>query len=305
MEERVTARQWIELVDVEGFLEASDYSPQTKATYGSYLRTVNEWLADVGLDLQALTPVEFDRFLSTRENWTSRKTAKSCLDAVKAYLRAHYPEHSLLELSITPPDPPPGRKMTNDKLRKVLAGLPDSRAGVQYRAQLYVLWDTWIRVSELCRLRAEHLDLEARQFDVLTKGSVWETKRFSEATQSALEAWLKLRRRLVDRDCPTLFCSTVTGRPMTRDGVRGNFYRIGHKAGVKFSPHDFRRGGPSHAAENGMPDRLGMLQGGWKDHEQYRHYTRGAELKAVDKWLPGNDLEKGDPPSNGSRGLMG
>lgn len=305
MQERVTARGWIELIDVEGFLEASSYSSQTQATYGRYLGYVNDWLATESLDLQDLTPAAFGRFLEARRNWSSERTHKSCLDAVKAYLNAHYPDHPLLELSIKPSPPPPGRKMTEEKLKVILASLPDSRAGVQYRAQVLVLWDTWIRVAELVRVRLEHLDLEQRQFDVLTKGSNWEPKRFSDGTAEALEGWLKLRRRLAHPDCPTLFCSTVTGLPFTRDGQRANFYRLSEKAGVKFSAHDFRRGGPSHAAENGMPDRLGMAQGGWKDHKQYQHYTRGVDLKAVDKWLPGNDLEKSEPPGDGRGTLRG
>lgn len=296
MAARVTARQWLELIDVQGFLDASDYTSQTKDTYGRFLQQVNDWLASEALDIHGLDPAAFDRFLESRRNWTSRKTAKSCLDAIKAYLAANYPDHPLRELTIIPDDPPPGRKMTQAKLDKILASLPDSRAGVQYRAMLWVLWCSWIRVSELGRMRLEYLDLERRQFDVLTKGGAWETKRLSEAAIEALRPWLRLRKRLADPDCPTVFCSTVTGQPFTRDGLRGNFYRLGDRAGVRFSAHDFRRGGPSHAAERGMPDRLGMLQGGWRDHEQYRHYTRGAELRAVDQWLPGNNLEKSEGP---------
>ncbi|NIM92273.1 MAG: tyrosine-type recombinase/integrase [Anaerolineales bacterium] len=130
--------------------------------------------------------------------------------------------------------------MTLEKVNILLANCLDTGAGLQMQTIIYILWDTWIRASEVCNLKLEHINLEERQFSVLTKGSNWEIKSFTQPTVEKLNKWIHELNKTAGKDCRTLFCNTVTGKPLTRDGLRGNFNRLGKRSGIKVSPHDFQ-----------------------------------------------------------------
>ena len=84
----------------------------------------------------------------------------------------------------------------------------------------------------------------------------------------------------------TIFCSTTRHR-LTPDGVACIFKRLSKKVGFRVSPHDFRRGGASYMSEQGVPDRIVMVQFGWKDYAIFHRYTRKVRLHALDDLLWG------------------
>lgn len=131
MTDRVTAREtWRELIDIEGFLESSDYASSTKSMYARYLGYLQDWLVSEGVGIDDLTPSAFRQFLATKD-W-ARNTEKGCLDAVRAYFSKYRdPQHPILELTIRRVTPPPGRKVTLAKVDLLLANCPDTRAGLQ------------------------------------------------------------------------------------------------------------------------------------------------------------------------------
>lgn len=128
------------------------------------------------------------------------------------------------------------------------------------------------------------------------KGKEWEEKRLFPPNLEAIERWLNDRRyygEAVDPDNPidqsgSLFFNQ-RGETLTRDGLQCLLKRLGKRAGIKTSPHDFRRGGISHMVNMGVPDRLIMLQSGHKTHRVFEKYARGAKLSALDQWFGGED----------------
>ena len=126
-----------------------------------------------------------------------------------------------------------------------------------------VLWDTWLRATELCSLRLEHVDAKKGALIARTKGGDREAKVMSDETASFLYSWIDGdRHRVAKPGCPTVFVNVLTGGTRMRNGQRGNLNRLGAKAGVKVCPHGFRRGGPTHFIRQGMPTRIAQLQGG-------------------------------------------
>lgn|SRR3990167_1687610 len=272
------------------FLTQFRCSPRTRETYAKYLQFFADYLRGEGIDIADATPAHFEAMANAR-GWHAN-SARLGLAATKAYVRHfHGSAHPLVAYRIKRAPSPIMRAMTPENVRKLLAVCDsNTRAGAQYVVIILVLYDTWMRASELCRLRVEDLDIPNRKLKVLTKGSEWEPKVFSDMTAAYLEAWLIERRGIARPDCPSVFCNVLRGTQLTRDGLRGNFNRLGAKAGIKVSPHDFRRGGPSQAARRGIPDRLGMLQGGWKDHRQYQRYTESLTVDDLRPYFPTNEL---------------
>ncbi|MCX6071016.1 MAG: site-specific integrase, partial [Chloroflexi bacterium] len=72
--------------------------------------------------------------------------------------------------------------------------------------------------------------------------------------------------------CPTIFVAT-RGKPWTRENLRAMLYRLGDKAGVPVSPHDFRRGACTDAIRKGMSTITAQRAGGWSSPLMVARYA--------------------------------
>ncbi|MCZ6531140.1 MAG: hypothetical protein O6949_12560, partial [Chloroflexi bacterium] len=64
---------------------------------------------------------------------------------------------------------------------------------------------------------------------------------------------------------------------------------IRYEGRFRLSPHDFRRGGIAHMLNMGVPDSLVMLQSGHKTYAEFKKYTEGVRLSALDQWFGEED----------------
>ncbi|HZT41462.1 MAG TPA: tyrosine-type recombinase/integrase [Chthonomonadaceae bacterium] len=107
------------------------------------------------------------------------------------------------------------------------------------QAIIYLLLDTGLRASELCALKREDVDFQAKHCSVLGKGNKRRIVPFGKTAAKAL--WNYLKAEPCDPDDP-LFLSE-RGDPLTRSGLRLLFVRLGRVAGItaaRCSPHTFR-----------------------------------------------------------------
>ena len=169
-----------------------------------------------------------------------------------------------------------------------LAGL-DSFVGVRDSAMLQVGWAGMLRSSELVGLQWQHVHFPA-------KGGVMLYLPRSK-TDPGAGAWVLLAagqgradpagalRRLRDKCGPynpsaPVFLARSGGKAALAKTtvairVRKILQAIGVEAWRNYAAHSLRRGGATHAAAVGVPQRFIMLMGRWKSDvvRQYMYYT--------------------------------
>lgn len=164
-------------------------------------------------------------------------------------------------------------------------------ARLRNAAIVSTLFDTIIRASELCRLDLTDLYADRMCVAVRRKGGNEALVRYSERTGEYLAAWLAVRTGMAAAGCCALFTAitgNTPGQRLTTNGLRIVVRRLGERAGVAdVSPHAFRRGGTVAAIENGAPDRMIQLHGGWSKTNMIQTYSRTLRAdERFDAYLP-------------------
>lgn len=128
-------------------------------------------------------------------------------------------------------------------------GPPWTELAARNRALVLMLYDSGMRVSEVCRLDDKHVDLAERTAWVRGKGGKRRFVFWSLETKAALARYLVLR----DPTSGPLFLgcsSTNRGLRLTANAVRGTLKRIAKKANVTLP-----RGAPIHGFRSGFAQR--------------------------------------------------
>jgi integrase/recombinase XerD len=102
-----------------------------------------------------------------------------------------------------------------------------------------VLANTGLRVSELCNLKLEDIDLEQRTLYVWNgKGNKNRRIGLNQTTTEVLQKYLQIRLELVQHEC---FFLTRHGEKVCPNALRQKWRRISKKVGFKITNHGFRR----------------------------------------------------------------
>lgn len=236
---------------------------------------------DVLLHLQALT-----------RRGLSRRSQQRHLSAIRQF-------HRFLEedgLSTADPtedveSPKAPRKLPTflslEDVEKLLAAPdPSAPAGLRDRAMLEVLYAAGLRVSELCGLRPEDLQLQAGFLLARGKGQKERVVPLGKAAIQAVTDYLATARPalLHGRSARALFV-TPRGAGFTRQGFWKLLRRYALKAGIRAlpSPHQLRHSFATHLVERGADLRAIQAMLGHADlatTQIYTHVDR-ARLHAV------------------------
>jgi len=120
---------------------------------------------------------------------------------------------------------------------------------VRDKAILNFLLSTGCRISEVCGLNIDSIDLRNRECTVLGKGNKERVVYFDKITAMYLESYIKSRTD----DCEALFIGKGTQR-MHPGGIRKMLHQVADKAGVdNVHPHRFRRTLATSLIKHGMP----------------------------------------------------
>jgi integrase len=140
---------------------------------------------------------------------------------------------------------------------------------------VYVLMDTGIRVSELCRVKITDIDfLERTLYIKMKKVDREKTPPFSEATAELLELWINTRAS------DWLFPSSWTkgAAPLTTKAVRARFAAFSRDLGFRVNPHALR-----HTAVSAWVDKAGQIPAmqfaGHVSTAMTNHYTHLAKTR--------------------------
>jgi site-specific recombinase XerD len=189
-----------------------------------------------------------------------RKTQNYYLIAVRAFLKylrkrgiesisperielAKVPERSLDLIS------------TAELTRLLAAPEPGTLRGLRDRAILQLLFSTGLRVSELCNLATDDVDLTRDEFSVRGKGDKVRVVFLSPAAKDALSAYLKARKDMSD----ALFVQYGKGAERVKDqrlsprAVQRLIKAYAIKAGItrKVTPHVIRHSFATDLLSNG------------------------------------------------------
>ncbi|MBS1799277.1 MAG: tyrosine recombinase XerD [Acidobacteria bacterium] len=150
-------------------------------------------------------------------------------------------------------------------------------------AILELLYAGGLRVSEICGLHVEDLNLDAGRALVRGKGDKERIVPLGRAAVEALEMYLKLGRpELVNGAMQRALFLSVRGKPLTRQWV-WEMVRAASPTGTKASPHKLRHSCATHMVEHGADLRSVQTLLGHADIATTQVYTHVAlgRLKQV------------------------
>jgi len=110
---------------------------------------------------------------------------------------------------------------------------------IRDRAIIEFLYSTGVRVSELCRLNRDEIDINSSQLKVFGKGSKERIVYLTDGARYYLRKYLMQRNDME----PALFASLIAPHErLTVSGIQFMLRELGEKVGVeKVHPHRFRR----------------------------------------------------------------
>lgn len=143
----------------------------------SFLKTTQLAIADIDSELIRKYRLDLNRRISSKsQKEYKRSTQHTFLVAIRAFLKYLIVEEKLQvlppeQITLGKADPRVPKVLDEDQL-KVLFDVQDlnKRSGLRDRAILEVLFSTGLRVSELCNLNIDSINLDTGEFSVIGKG---------------------------------------------------------------------------------------------------------------------------------------
>ena len=223
-------------------------------------------LAAASIKLEAVALRIFFRFLLARNILTSNPAENLSIPRVERYLPETLNVSAMTRLleSVSSADP----------------------LGLRDRAMLELLYASGLRVSELCSVRLEGLDLEEGLIRVTGKGNKTRLVPVGLPAQEAITRYLEIERpKLVSRRSGAEVFLSARGRKLTPQRVWQLIKRYAARAGLEANvyPHLFRHSFATHLLAGGADLRIIQELLGHADISTTQVYTHvdSSRLKAV------------------------
>ena len=267
--------------NIEGFAQSlTASSSNTVSAYRSDVNLFCEWVARS----QISSPVAVTRDVVRQyvSFLTTRKQAKRSVTRKLASLRRYF--GWLVRNGVIDADPTAGVRTPSDsgRLPKVLTaeqlsallistdnGAPEWRTA-RDTAVIELLYGSGLRVSELCGLEVNGVNVKAQSIVVLGKGSKERRVPVSEPSLVAIKDWLELRDEVVvDAGEAAMFLNTRGKRLTPRDVRR----LIDARSLAPTHPHALRHTFATHLLDNGADLRAVQELLGHSDVATTQRYT--------------------------------
>ena len=244
-------------------LRRQNASGHTLRNYGSDLHEFLTYLTPPGGEPPA--PRAFDALLIREwmahlyEQELSTVSIRRKLAAVRSLmrflLREGEVEQNVAKLVRTPKAPKtlprvPTEEQTNSLLDAVAAGKMERPHPKRDRAIFEMLYGCGLRISEMCGLNVEDLDLRSRWVRVRGKGKKERQVPYGGKAAEALDQYLAERKATPDENA--VFVNHA-GRRLTDRGARGivSFYARFLAGDASLHPHSFRHAFATHLLSAG------------------------------------------------------
>lgn len=217
-------------------------------TWICYDRSLHRFEAAIGCPLHKATPLQLDDLVSRFVNAQGevRGTARTYYATLQGYLR-WAKLVGLVQTDLLATVPPPRvvktvpRYLSLDGIQRVLR----APISTMDRALLSAMYGCGLRISEVCGLNMDHLDLRQNFLTVVNgKGGKSRGIPLPEGTHRKLEQWLDVRDARPGEDA--VFLLARGRRRITTDAVRDRVEWAFEAAGVQGTPHTLRHSFATH-----------------------------------------------------------
>lgn len=272
----------------------------TLESYGRDLQRLGEFAAGIQRPVLQLNRAELEQFVDglMNEGLSPRSVARM-VAAVRGFYRfaavaQHISSNPADDLQAPRAWPALPKCLGVEEVDKLITQ-PDvsTPRGLRDRALIEVLYATGLRVSELIRLRASDLNLEAGYLSTTGKGSKQRIVPIGEQAAAWLTRYIRegRPRLLSGKASPWLFVNAKRGTSLSRVGFWKVLKGYGRKAGLArtLSPHVLRHSFATHLLEHGADLRSIQMMLGHADLSTTQIYTHvlEARLRAVyDRFHP-------------------
>ena len=262
----------------------------TLESYGRDLVLLARYAAGREMAVEALTRADLEAF--TRELMAGGLAPRSVARAV-ACIRGFYRYLAVSRrIAESPADDLHAPRawaalpkyLALDQIDALLAQ-PDVTAprGLRDRALIELLYATGLRVSELVRLKAADLNLEAGYLTCMGKGSKERLVPIGDAAAGWVARYVRDGRPQLLRGRPTarLFVNARDGGTLSRSGFWRILTAYGRQAGLPagLSPHVLRHSFATHLLEHGADLRAIQMMLGHADLSTTQIYTHVLEAR--------------------------
>jgi site-specific recombinase XerD len=255
-------------------------APNTVDAYRSDVTLFAEWVSR--LDITEPTEVSRDVVRQYVSFLTTMKLAKRSISRKIASLRRYF--GWLVRNGVVVADPTSAvrtpsdsgrlpKVLTADQLEALLVSTdPDAPPWRTSRdtAVVELLYGSGLRVSELCSMDVNSVNVKAQAVLVMGKGARERRVPMSEPSLDALKIWMKFRHELMTHsDEPAMFLNT-RGRRLTPRDVRRV---IDARSVAPTHPHALRHTFATHLLDNGADLRAVQELLGHRDVATTQRYT--------------------------------
>lgn len=256
-------------------------SERTLSAYSTDVRLFAEWVAR----LRVVEPESVTRTMVRRyvASLATREYARPSIARKAAALRRYF--GWLAAEGAVAADPTIGlqvasgsgrlpRILDRRELDRLLDGpVPDGEPDWRRRrddAVLEILYGSGVRVSELCTLQLDQIDLDAAALSVWGKGSKARRVPLSQPAVVALERWLGVRSDVVPPDAGAVVFGNERGKAITPRDVRRVLDR---RSPTPTHPHALRHTFATHLLDGGADLRAVQELLGHSDVATTQRYT--------------------------------
>jgi integrase/recombinase XerD len=230
------------------------------------LDALNSWLKAKSLDLKDIGTDELAAFLRDRKNGgLIASSLRIATVHLKVFFRWHAARGNLAmdpaEPLLAPrPDQTLPETLHSQEITSLLESISaDSPLGRRDRAILELFYSSGLRLSELCGLRLEMIDLEEGFLRITGKGNKTRVVRVGTKARDSISDYLSNQRpELVNRRSTSHLFLSVRGGRLSPDRVRQIVKERAALAGIdtKIYPHLLRHSFATHLLEGGADLRV-------------------------------------------------
>ncbi len=168
---------------------------------------------------------------------------------------------------------------------------PKTTLGLRNSAMLELLYATGLRVSELCRLRRDDVNLDAGVLSAVGKGRKQRLVPIGESALDFLSEYLRTARPVLDRKRSDFLFLSQRGYPLTRQAFWKMVKTCARHAGIRKAiyPHMLRHSFATHLLERGADLRAVQAMLGHADistTQIYTHVSRSHLVKIYRRHHP-------------------